>query len=46
MSYYGSSYPIVSVDPKYPGYPPEHVIAEKRRARRRLWHRPAAAILI
>ena len=39
MSYYGSSYPIVNVDPKYPGYPPEHIIAEKRRARRRLLHK-------
>lgn len=39
MSYYGSSYRIVNVDPKYPGYPPEHVIAEKRRARRRLLHK-------
>lgn len=36
MSYYGSSYPIVNVDPKYPGCPPEHIIAEKRRAGRRL----------
>ncbi|PNI35636.1 KCNJ16 isoform 11, partial [Pan troglodytes] len=35
MSYYGSSYHIVNVDAKYPGYPPEHIIAEKRRARRR-----------
>ncbi|NIG58127.1 inward rectifier potassium channel 16 [Pontoporia blainvillei] len=39
MSYYGSSYPIVNVDPKYPGYPQEHVLAEKRRARRRLLHK-------
>lgn len=39
MSYYGSSYPIVNVDPKYPGYPPEHLLAEKRRARRRLLHK-------
>lgn len=39
MSYYGSSYRIVNVDSKYPGYPPEHAIAEKRRARRRLLHK-------
>lgn len=39
MSYYGSSYRIVNVDSKYPGYPPEHSIAEKRRARRRLLHK-------
>nr|XP_045013833.1 inward rectifier potassium channel 16 [Jaculus jaculus] len=39
MSYYGSSYRAVNVDPKYPGYPPEHVLAEKRRARRRLLHK-------
>ncbi|XP_066242842.1 inward rectifier potassium channel 16 [Saccopteryx leptura] len=39
MSYYGSNYPIVNVDPKYAGYPPEHLIAEKRRARRRLLHK-------
>ncbi|XP_036984010.1 inward rectifier potassium channel 16 [Artibeus jamaicensis] len=39
MSYYGSSYPIVNVDPKYPGFAPEHLVAEKRRARRRLLHK-------
>ncbi|XP_021069287.1 inward rectifier potassium channel 16 [Mus pahari] len=39
MSYYGSSYRIVNADSKYPGYPPEHAIAEKRRARRRLLHK-------
>ncbi|CAH6776359.1 inward rectifier potassium channel 16 [Phodopus roborovskii] len=39
MSYYGSSYRIVNVDSKYPGYLPEHTIAEKRRARRRLLHK-------
>ncbi|XP_066876558.1 inward rectifier potassium channel 16 [Kogia breviceps] len=39
MSYYGSSYPIVNVDPKYPGYAQEHLLAEKRRARRRLLHK-------
>lgn len=39
MSYYGSSYRIVNVDSKYPGYSPEHAIAEKRRARRRLLHK-------
>ncbi|XP_012968926.1 inward rectifier potassium channel 16 [Mesocricetus auratus] len=39
MSYYGSSYRVVNVDSKYPGYPPEHAIAEKRRARRRLLHK-------
>ncbi|KAK2501997.1 hypothetical protein MC885_003348 [Smutsia gigantea] len=39
MSYYGSSYPIVNMDPKCPGYPPEHIIAEKRRAGRRLLHK-------
>ncbi|XP_033037873.1 inward rectifier potassium channel 16 isoform X2 [Trachypithecus francoisi] len=39
MSYYGSRCHIVNVDTKYPGYPPEHIIAEKRRARRRLLHK-------
>uniref|UniRef100_A0A8C6DX05 Inward rectifier potassium channel 16 n=1 Tax=Moschus moschiferus TaxID=68415 RepID=A0A8C6DX05_MOSMO len=39
MSYYGSSYPIVSVDPRGPGCAPERLLAEKRRARRRLLHK-------
>uniref|UniRef100_A0A2K6GJD0 Inward rectifier potassium channel 16 n=1 Tax=Propithecus coquereli TaxID=379532 RepID=A0A2K6GJD0_PROCO len=39
MSYYGSSYRVVNVDSRFPSYPPEHVIAEKRRARRRLLHK-------
>ncbi|XP_069849270.1 inward rectifier potassium channel 16 [Dipodomys merriami] len=39
MSYYGSSYRVVNVDSKYPGFPPEQAMAEKRRARRRLLHK-------
>lgn len=39
MSYYGSSYRVVNVDPKLPGCPLGHITAEKRRARRRLLHK-------
>ncbi|XP_007482780.1 inward rectifier potassium channel 16 [Monodelphis domestica] len=42
MSYYGSNYRIVNMEgnvPKYTNYHPEHIITEKRRARRRLLHK-------
>ncbi|XP_043820008.1 inward rectifier potassium channel 16 [Dromiciops gliroides] len=42
MSYYGSNYRIVNMEgnvPKYTNCHPEHIITEKRRARRRLLHK-------